>query len=218
MGLIEAIPLEAALAGALPLPLVHEPASAMADSFRVLRRRLRRIGDPRVVAVSSPDRREGKTTCALGLAMAIAEDDGEPVLVVEGNLRRPALARVLGFSPPVCFARQLGEFARRDTSHWTAAALGPGPLHVLAVDPETEPSPLTTAALRPLVECSAVTGYRHVIIDGPGVFDGSDMQVIQDQSDGVLLAARSLHTKATALRRAADELAPAELLGVVLMG
>ncbi len=215
---IEVVPVTPAYTTVIPLPLACEPASAMADSFRVLRRRLKRLGDPRVIAVSSPRRREGKTTCAVGLAMAIAEDEGDAVLLIEGNLRRPCLARALGFTPPVCLARQLAAFAAREASHWTAADIGFHRLQVLAVDPASEVPVLTTAALRPLIDCSAVCGYRHVIIDGPGVFDSADMQVIQDQCDGVLLSARSLRTKASELRRAAADLAPAELIGAVLVG
>jgi Mrp family chromosome partitioning ATPase len=215
MNAIEVVTVGANFAELVPMPVAQAPDSAMAASFRALHRRLERLGDPRVVAITSPGRRDGKTTCAIGLAMAIAENQAEPVLLVEGALARPSLAAAFGFTPPVPFGEQLVGAAE---DCWLAADVGFHGLHVLAANPAGERRRLTGATLRALFAASAVAGYRHVVVDAPAVADGADAQILADACDGVLLAARALHTKASALKHAAEELAPAELLGAVMVG
>src|SRR5438477_583444 len=84
------------------LILVRDPDSARAASFRVLRHRLQEKGDPRVIAVTSAGPREGKTTCAVNLALALGECGRAKVLLIEANLWTPALAPLFGFMPPEC--------------------------------------------------------------------------------------------------------------------
>jgi Mrp family chromosome partitioning ATPase len=216
--LLEAVPLELSISGAIPTPLLTAPASAMAASFRILRRRLHRLGDPAVVAVTSASQGEGKTTCALGLALAIAEDLAEPVVLVEANCRRPRLASALGFTPPACVLRQLESESDAAHERWLAADIGFHRLGILAIAEPREEFVLSTARLRRVLDAAKASGARHVLIDGPSVSEGAEMHVIEALCDGVLLTARSLRTKASALRRAADDLGPAGILGTVLMG
>ncbi len=215
MNAFEVVPVAARLAEVVPLPLAVAPESAMAASFRVLARRLERLGDRRVVAITSPGRRDGKTTCAAGLAMAIAEASAERVLLVEAALAHPQLAAAFGFTPPVPFGEQL---VGAEEDSWLAAEVGFHRLHVLAAGRSSERRHLAGGALRALFAASAAAGYRHVIVDSPAVDAGADAQILADACDAVLLTARALHTKASALRHAAEQLAPAELLGAVLVG
>lgn len=79
--------------------ILRNPLSARAASFRVLRHRLVDQGDPKAVVVTSAQDCEGKTTCALNLAWALAESGRNRVLLLEVNTARPALAGLLGFLP-----------------------------------------------------------------------------------------------------------------------
>ena len=81
------------------LVMLRESQSARARSYRLLRHRLLSASDPRIVAVTSARAGDGKTTCALNLALAIAEDVMTRVLLLEANLQRPCLGRLLGFEP-----------------------------------------------------------------------------------------------------------------------
>src|SRR5262249_3294469 len=63
------------------LILVTEPHSPRAASFRLLRDSLVAKSMPRVVAVTSAAPKEGKTTCAANLALALAEQPGTRVLL-----------------------------------------------------------------------------------------------------------------------------------------
>jgi Mrp family chromosome partitioning ATPase len=55
------------------LAMLKDPFSPRADAYRALRHQLSKRGDPRVVGVTSPGRREGKTTAAINLAASLRE-------------------------------------------------------------------------------------------------------------------------------------------------
>ena len=75
------------------------PASA---GFRMLRTQvLQRMEAQhfRTLAVFSPSPGEGRTTAAVNLAIHIANDHDHTVLLVDMDLRRPAVAAAFGFTP-----------------------------------------------------------------------------------------------------------------------
>jgi Mrp family chromosome partitioning ATPase len=70
-----------------------------AEEFRALKNALLAHGqNPRVIAVASCGAGEGKTALAVNLATSFADTYGEKVVLVDGNIRRPKLAEVLGLN------------------------------------------------------------------------------------------------------------------------
>ena len=200
------------------LILVREPDSARAASFRVLRHRLQERGDPRVIAVTSAGPREGKTTCAVNLAMALGECGRARVLLIEGNLRTPALAPLFGFLPPECFTTQMARHKEKPLEAWSVVEVFSPSLHVLAVKPDGGGRPLLDGpAFAIAIEMLAQAGYDYLVIDTPPVLGAADVNLIEDCADGVLFTAWSRSTSGRALRQAVEQLAPAKLLGVTLL-
>jgi Mrp family chromosome partitioning ATPase len=200
------------------LVLLTETDSPRAASFRVLRHRLVENGNPRLIAVSSPDRGDGKTTAAANLALALAERGRARVLLVEANLRTPDLATVFGFLPPVCFARQLAAHRERPLDPWTVVDVGDTGLHVAAIHPETARGALVDGvALGVALAALPRAGYDYVVIDTPSVLGAADVNLVADYAHGVLLVSRSGKTTARALRRAVEQVAPSHLLGLMLL-
>ena len=115
------------------LALLSEPESPRARGFELLLHRLLRIGDPHVIAVTSALAGEGKSTTAVNLAHAIANERSARVLLVEANVRAPALSEILGFRPPICFFDQLTGRAIDD--HFVVAHLLDAGFDYLGVDP-----------------------------------------------------------------------------------
>jgi len=96
------IPREAGASGDLPLRPLAVSAPTL-EAYRTLRATLTAPGPggsiPRSFMVTSPSPSDGKTSTALNLAAALAAS-GARTILIESDLRRPMMARTLGFSPP----------------------------------------------------------------------------------------------------------------------
>lgn len=189
------------------LLLLRAPDSATAASFRVLRHRLAERGDLKTVLVTSPVVGEGKTTCALNLALALGEAGRARVLLLDANFRRPALAELFGVAAPVADPSRLWEPVERVTP-WLHVAFAPEkPL------PPFADAPSVAARLDEL----GAEGYDSIVIDGPPVLGTADANLIEESVSAVLLTVRSRHSQASSLRDALDQIGTRKVLGVVLM-
>jgi Mrp family chromosome partitioning ATPase len=197
---------------------IDAPESARAESFRLLRHRLRTVGDPRVVAVAAPRAGDEASICAAELALAYADSGPEHVLLVELDAEHPTLARSMGFTVEHCFVLQLCDKYDGSDEPWHAVSVFRANLHVLAINPSLSTGDRISlpAFVRAMSELGRV-GYGHIVIACPRVLDSSDIALIQGVDDGVLLTGRVGHTTGRDLRRAAEQLAPAEILGTVLI-
>jgi protein-tyrosine kinase len=105
------------LGGALP------PAAVGFDILRTKVLQLMRAAGARRLALTSPRAGCGKSTVALNLGFAFARQSGLRVILAEADLRRPALARMLGLPPGgPGFAEVLAGTARFDAAAWRLAA------------------------------------------------------------------------------------------------
>ena len=200
------------------LHLVRDSDSQQAAAFRVLRHHLLERGQPKVVAVSSAREREGKTTAAVNLALALAECGRARVLLIDGNLRRPELAGVFRFVPPWCFAEQLQVHREQPLLPWGVVDIPALWLHVAAINPRRDPGRLLDApAFAIAMERLRLGPYDHIVIDCPSVLGGADVNLIQDSADGVLLVARRKKSTARDIREAVEQLSPSKILGTALL-
>jgi Mrp family chromosome partitioning ATPase len=203
----------------VPLVMLTLPDSSRAAAYRVLRHRLSRENDPKVILVTSPVAREGKTICAANLAIALGESGRARVLLVEANLRTPSLGDLFGYVPSECFAEQMARHHEHPTEPWSVVAAYEPWLHVLAVAPKNAgrglvDGPAFTHAIEHLRK---TIGYDYVVIDAPPVLGSADVNVIQDSADGVVMVTRAKHSSKKRLQRAVDQLQPVRLLGMVLL-
>lgn len=171
-------------------------------------KRLRRIG----VVASSPG--EGTTTVALGLARALSRDRHRRVLLLELDLRRPALDGELGLDPPAAGLRQylagrcdVPVLRRsRPGGFWVLSAGGGG------VPSEPVPSP---ARLSTLLR-AADRVFDYVVADCPPLLEGEDKLAVQDHLDGFVFVVRSRRAPRETIQRAAARLNPDLIVGLVL--
>lgn len=200
--------------------LAHAPESVQAASFRVLRYRLTERGDPRVIVVSSAEPGEGKTTCAINLALSLSECGRARVLLLEANLRRPGLARALRLRPPRCAAQQISDHQREPYGEpWQMAEVASPWLHVLAVDHTsfTQPRTIDEPALAHALGELKQIGYDYLVLDAPPVLGSADVNLLQELADGVLLTLRARRSSTRALRQALEQLTTTKVLGTVLL-
>jgi Mrp family chromosome partitioning ATPase len=198
------------------LLLLSEPESASSRGYRLLRHRLLAHSDPRVITVTSASPGEGKTTCAVNLALALAEETMVRVLLVETNLRRPALGRMFGYQPSESFVGRMAEYRDATPPYSVAAVLGTR-LQVAALPSTVPPEArldrmLLAVALQELREA-----FDYVVVDAASVLESADADVAAVCADGVVVAARAAKSKKNELSRAVEQLSPARVLGTVLL-
>jgi Mrp family chromosome partitioning ATPase len=197
--------------------LLGDQGSGRAAAFRVLRHRLMGRGDPRTVLVTSAVDGEGKTSCAINLAVALAESGRFKVLLLDANVHRPAVASALGVQPPWCFLEQLANHRDDMNAHWVVTELEPVGMHVLAIAPQRNEAralhgPSFTAAMDRLRGA-----YDYIVVDGSSVLTGSEATLISDSVDGLIIVTKAHRARARLVRKALELFPATDIIGTVLM-
>lgn len=180
---------------------------------------------PRSVLVTSAAPGEGRTHVALNLAHALAET-GERVLLVDADLRRPAVAQLLQLEG--VHATQTRSRARRragqpgpEAAGLTAVLQGtatldeathrlPGTtLDVLPAGPVTEPGPsaLLGTPVLPALFAELHQVYDRIVVDGPPLLPVVDPLLLAQLVDGTVLVVRAGTTRKADLSGALRTLA-----------
>jgi capsular exopolysaccharide synthesis family protein len=172
------------------------------------------------VIVTSPMHGEGKTTVATNLAIALAQDERD-VILVDGDLRRPQVMSRFGSGMQGGLdAVLLGE-RHLDDALLELEVEGTGRLRLLPGG-ATAPNPavlLGSRRMRSLLgELSARTDI--VVLDTPPILAVSDAIPLLDDVSGTVLVARVDYSSRDAVQRAAQviEAAGGSLLGAVATG
>lgn len=199
---------------------LERPRSAEAEAVRTLHTSimLSRPGrPPRVILVASPSPGEGKTTVAVSLALVLAQR-GKTCLV-DGDLRRPVLARTFDLSPERGLSNLLTGSAPLDVV--LQAVPNVENLMILPVGP-LPPNPGELVASDPMrkVLQALREQFQYVVIDSPPFIPFADGRALSTFTDGVVLVGRFGMTTRQALVRANEILSGvhAPVLGVVLNG
>jgi capsular exopolysaccharide synthesis family protein len=164
-----------------------EPRSPLAEAFRSLRTNLQFVdleGPARCFVVSSALPAEGKTTTSANLAIALAES-GLRVALVDGDLRRPRLAEVMGLDGTVGLTDVLIARAELDD---VLQPWGRGSLVVLPAG-QVPPNPselLGSQGMRALL-ADLNKSFDYVLIDAPPLLPVTDAAVLSRLTSGVLL-------------------------------
>ncbi|WP_293239529.1 polysaccharide biosynthesis tyrosine autokinase [Mycolicibacterium sp.] len=206
-------------------------SSLYAERLRELRTNMRFTVLPsgksaRVIAVTSPGAEEGRTTTAIDLAAALAES-GRSVVLVDGDLRSPAIAERLALSGSLRDAatrRGLSTVLVGD-DHVSDVCLSDVPVgggHTIAVLPAGPVAPRpgelwATDRAATLFE-ELTRNFDFVVVDTPPLSTYSDGVVVGALADGAILLARISATTSTALRRAIQALSSGNvaLIGTVV--
>jgi succinoglycan biosynthesis transport protein ExoP len=198
-----------------------EPRSAVAEGYRVLRTNMQfatmGMGKSAVVLlVSSAQPTEGKTSSVANLGASLAQA-GRRVLLVDADLRRPALHRLFNLSKDVGLTSLLLE--READVEYVVQKTGIEGLRVLPSGPvPANPAEvLGFAEMGPLLE-RLRTMADYVLVDCPPVLSAADTSVLAQKVDGVLLVVEAGRTRTQMFERAVAALqgVKAHVLGTIL--
>jgi len=195
------------------------PNSIEGEQYRALRHQIeQRHKDDglTVVAISSPTPADGKTTTAINLAGALAQDPQARVLLVDGDLRVPSVSEQLG----------LGEVAGPGL---VEAILDPGrslddvvrdlPLFNLSVlpagrSPSAPYEVLKSPRLGDLFQ-EARRRFDYILVDTPPIVPVPDCRVISKWVDGFMVVVAAHKTPRRLLQEALNVTEPGKLMGLV---
>jgi capsular exopolysaccharide synthesis family protein len=155
---------------------------------------------------------EGKTTVSTGIAVALARHAHAKVLLVDVNLRRPALAKLFGVSA----TSGLREFLQGASIEQVVQQTVEPRLSLLANAAAGSIAELLTKLPERL---DALYGrFDYVVFDGDSTLTSSEAALLAQYVDGVVLVAECEQTKREILSLCKEKLARlgGKVLGVVL--
>jgi capsular exopolysaccharide synthesis family protein len=207
---------EAAARALPPVPMaVLSTRSLLAEEFRLLKIKIRQLSEQRpfrCIGVVSASAGEGKTTVALGLAANLAQEADRRVLLIEADLRRPAIEKYLGIeSTP-----GLAEWLEQSQGTVSVRRLVPYNFHILSGGQRSlqRPDSVGSDRMARLVE-AARRYFDYIVIDCPPLAPVADSVILQDLVDGFLMVVRARRSPRELLLRAASQLKPDRIQGVI---
>jgi capsular exopolysaccharide synthesis family protein len=202
---------------------VAAPGTFAAEQYQSLRLKLERLQQAhgvRVFAVTSPGTSEGKTVTSINLAAALARGQNARVLLIDADLRRPAVAHHLslpdgdhaGLADVIADAdRPLSAVVRHvDAPDGLAVVLAgstPQEVHELLRSPKLD---------RLLQD--ARRDYDFVVLDTPPLIPVCDAAVLARVVDGTLVVVAAHETSRRQLGEALSLLDEAKTIGIVFNG
>ncbi len=208
---------EIAVEASSKLVFLTGPTSLAAEKFRFLGVRMRHLQQARPlrkVLVTSTIAEEGKSLVSANLAGVLARRKRQKVLLVEGDIRRPVMARQFGLGD----LRGLAEWLRSDEE------LVSNIYHLKEPDFWLMPAGAPPANALELLQSGRLTAllsqvtslFDWIIVDSPPLLPLGDTSVWQRVTDATLLVVREGVTEKSSLRRGLELLRTSSLLGVVL--
>jgi capsular exopolysaccharide synthesis family protein len=187
------------------------------EQFRTLRTRLYQLRETtplKRILVTSALAGEGKTFVASNLGQAIAREKERKVLLIDGDLRSPALHKHLAApSTP-----GLSDYLRGHASDPEIIQHGQeGNLCFIAAGSSgSDPSELLSNGMLDKLLDRLAPLFDWVIIDSPPCLPVADANVLAGHCDGVLFVLRARSTPSAAADKARKELQKRKVIGVVM--
>lgn len=157
-------------------------------------------GPPKTILITSAIPREGKTSTAVALGIALAEMGGE-TLLIDADFRSRALSASFGFDAPIGFSTYLagGALQIEKTSVKKLSVIPAG---------TTPPNPaalLNSARFEEAIQ-SLQARYRTIIVDGPPVLSVADANVLAAKTQAVVFVVNAESTPVDVVRKAVVQL------------
>ncbi len=188
-----------------------------AEKFRVLATRLaniRRNTGLQVIQITSSIIGEGKTLVSTNLAATLARRSGQSVLLVEGDLRKPAVCPVLGLTS----TNGIGEWWNQADASIIPFLRRINNTQLCLLPAGTTPHPVSVLQSGRMNDLMAQfrIWFDWVIVDTPPLLPMADSNLWARLVDGTLLVIREGVAPRRALQRAMESMDAPKLVGVVL--
>lgn len=197
----------------------HDRADPRSRPFDMLRTQILQsmsTKGSKVLGITSPTPRCGKTLTAVNLALSIARQPDHSVVLVDMDLHKPQIANCLGLRPA---DRGVLDLLEEQTMLQNAAIPVRAGDQRMVVLPSAaargSSEVMSSRAMRALLQ-DLRRDYEIVIFDLPPMLSGDDVIAVLPYIDCVLLVAAVGLTKAAEVEECMRHLPPSQLLRVVL--
>lgn len=197
--------------------VLHKPMSVISEQYRGMRSRIERAnadGRIQTLVITSAFKGEGKSVTAANLASVFAQDATKAVLLVDADLRRPRIHKLLGID---------GTPGLGDLLHGRATlgeVLQTTPFYGLSVvtagTVEGHPAELLASPEFDDFIAQVRSQFDYIVLDTPPLHPISDVNFLADAVDGIVLVVRAHKTHRGLVRQAAETIPREKLLGTVL--
>ena len=195
----------------------HHPHSHLTESFRRLKAMIRGLGggtELRTIVMTSAGKGEGKSTTALNLAIAMCQDFDRRIAMVDADLRRPRVHRLLGITPRRGLSDILGGEALLDDVLVTNAV----PRLTILPGGHSSKSPAEMLASPRMQQVigELKSRFDFILFDTPPVLTVADAIVLGPLTDGVILVVQAGKVRKRPIQRALELLHNSKVHGFVL--
>ncbi|HHT9125427.1 MAG TPA: CpsD/CapB family tyrosine-protein kinase [Candidatus Brocadiia bacterium] len=187
------------------------------ESFRRLRLKIRNVFETnsyKTFAFVSASQGEGKSTTTLNVAITLTQDINCRVVVLDADLRRPAIHRFLGLRPRKGLANLLNN--ETDVGSVVMETFIPRLSILPAGDKPRNTCELLTSKKMGEIVATLKSQFDFVIIDTPPVLAFSETVPVCRLADGVIFVIEANHTKKRPVKRSLELLQDCNVLGFVL--
>jgi polysaccharide biosynthesis transport protein len=186
------------------LSVLKKPGAATSEAYRALRTSVllsTAERPPQVLLITSSQPSEGKSCTSLNLAATLAQK-GSRVLLMDADLRRPALAKALEL-PNVRGLSGILTGAHEYEDPLLQRVLGLENLCLLATGPRPpNPAELLCSMKMEKLVLRLRQDFDHIIIDSPPILPITDATILSTLVDGIVMVVECEATSRAALSRA----------------
>lgn len=196
---------------------ITEPISVAAEQYRVVGAKLNKLSKdqgPRVIAVMSSIKSEGKTLTSINLSAVLAKDFDRRVLLLEADFKNPTVTRLLGRPMNGGLTDLLSK--KTDLEHVSLSYFD-GRLTIVPAGKSfgDDLRLLGSDHARAFIQ-QMKARYDYVLLDVPPVLPLADANVITGLADGIIMVILAGHTPPHVVKRAMADLDSRKIIGVVL--
>lgn len=193
--------------------------NTIADRIKILRTQIMHTMNERnenTLLIASAKNKEGRTTTAINLGIALSQQIDRTILLVDADLRNPSIHTLLGFDVEKGLAHFLkGEASLSDIIIDPRIPRlniipGGGPIENSSELLDTEPMKMLFRQIKE--RC----GHLFVIFDSPPLLTSADSLVLARYVDGIIIVVESEKTRKDELARVIELLKGRPIIGTVL--
>lgn len=181
----------------------YAPNSPVSEQYRILRTHLfasKPEAPPKTVILTSSQAGEGKTFTAVNLAITLARDSHKNVLLIDADLRKGQINRIMNLPLGGGLAGVLSGDSEIDGVIQKSRISG---LSVITsgIRPSNPAELLGQAKMKELLN-HLVGSYDHLILDVPPLISVTDGQVLAPLAEGIILVIKAESTRLEVVQHA----------------